>query len=234
MLKREETRSLRQTLFYSLLAIGLLVGLFLGGIPVLVKVAVFFSEVKNTNSPAIQQDTLPPGPPLFNSPPEAIKANPLTINGFAEPGSKIELFLNDSLYKEVLSANDGTFVIDGINLSEGENILYTIAQDKAGNKSQPSSKIHIILDSVPPALDIISPADNAVFYGDKQKKVIISGKTDPEGVELRINGDLQILDKDGSFKTAYSLSEGENLIKIEATDQSGNVTEKELKITFNP
>lgn len=233
LLSKEEARNTRRLFIYGVLIILILLGLILGGIPLLVKIAVTFSDFNNINSPIEQVDKIPPAPPQISTPPEAVKANPLTLNGFAEPGSKVQVFLNNSQYKEVITAEDGTFMADNLNLSEGLNSLYVLALDKAGNQSKPSTKVTVILDTKEPLLEVSQPQDNARFNGEKQRKIQIIGKTEIETL-LTINGSSEILDKDGNFSSTLALVEGENIITITALDLAGNKTEKQIKVTYTP
>lgn len=233
LVKKEEAKSLRRTVIFGGLTILFILGIIFLGIPTLVKIAVFFSEIKSSGTPVEQSDILPPAPPKINSLPEATSTNSISLSGFAEAGSTVEVFLNNSSYKKVIASEDGTFLVDNLSLTEGQNEIYTIAQDQAGNLSQPSETILILFDKAPPTLEISQPQDGANFTGEKQRKIQISGKTEP-GVNLIINDRLQILDKDGNFSLAFTLSEGENVLKFVATDKAENKTEKEIKVTFAP
>lgn len=64
----------------------------------------------------------------------------------------------------------------------------------------------------PPALAITAPRDQETSPGPS---VTVEGKTEA-GVELRVNGELVYLDRDGSFKEPINLHRGLNLIKITA------------------
>jgi hypothetical protein len=138
LLNKEEARNTRRLFISGALILLILLALVFGGIPLLVKIAVTFSDINNINSPIEQIDKTPPAPPQISTPPEAIKTNPLTLSGFAEPGSKVQIFLSGIQYKEVIAAEDGTFMADSINLNEGLNVLYVLAVDKAGNQSKPN------------------------------------------------------------------------------------------------
>ncbi|MFZ5366416.1 MAG: Ig-like domain-containing protein [Patescibacteria group bacterium] len=232
-MKKEKARSLRRTVIFSGLTILFVLGLIFWGIPSLIKIAIFFSEIKSSSTPVEQSDILPPAPPKINPLPEATNIGVMSLSGFAEAGSTVEVFLNNSSYQKVITSEDGTFLADNLNLTEGQNEIYATAQDNAGNKSQPSAKMIIVFDKTPPELTIDKPQDKAHFIGEKQRKIQISGKTDP-GTILTINEHLEVLDKDGNFSLSFTLSEGENVLKFIATDQAGNKTEKEIKVTFTP
>ena len=233
LLNKEEARNTRRLFISGALIIIIILALVFGGIPLLVKIAVTFSDINSINSPIERVDKIPPAPPQISTPPEAIKTNPLTLNGFAEPGSKVQIFLNSSLYKEIVTAEDGIFMADNINLNEGPNLLFAIASDKASNQSQSSTKVTVILDTKEPLLEVSQPQNNTRFSGEKQRKIQILGKTEVEAF-LTINNSSEILDKDGNFSSSLTLGEGENIITIIALDLAGNKTEKQIKVTYSP
>lgn len=233
LVRKEEARSLRRTLLYGSLTLLIIVLLFWGGIPSLVRVATFFTELQTSQTPVEKEDLLPPAPPQINPVPRATKKDLLSLSGLAEPGSTVEIFLNNTSTQTVIATSEGAFTIDRLKLSPGENKIYAVATDQAGNVSQPSSKMTILFDSEPPELEIYSPADGATFSGEKQKKLTISGKTEP-GITLTINDRQVILDQEGNFSTIKPLSEGENTFRVVATDLAENQTEKEIKVSFAP
>jgi len=233
LLNKEEARTTRNIFLYFILIAFLVGGLFFGGVPILVKIASFFSDINSSSTPTGELDTTPPVTPRFSLPPDAVNTNPIAINGFTEGGAKIIIYLNDSEYKQVVAGEDGSFTAGEINLKEGINSLYVIAVDSAGNKSQSSTKIQITYDKTPPTIEISEPPNNSTFSGAAKKRLTIKGITDPLA-QLRVNGNSEFLTKEGNFTSTYNLNEGENIIKIEAVDPADNKTEKELKITFVP
>lgn len=231
--RREEKRSLRKAFFFVLLTIVLLVVLVFLGIPALVKVAVFFADIKSTGTPVEQTDTVPPPAPRFNILPEYTKEPSLSLSGFAEAGSTVEIFLNDSPVGSIVVTNEGTFSFAKVNLSPDKNEIYAVSTDTAGNKSQPSPKITINFDNTPPKLEIGQPQDGASFVGERKRKIKIEGQTE-ENISLALNERLVILGAEGKFSADFTLADGENILKLLATDRAGNQTEKEIKVAFTP
>lgn len=231
--RKEEKRNLRKAILFSLLTIVLLLGLIFFGIPSLTGLAVLVSELRGTSVTIEQNDTLPPPPPRFNSLPEYTKESSLSISGFSEPSSTVEIFLNGSSAGTVVSTAEGTFTFSKVSLPSRENEIYTIATDEAGNKSQPTPRFMIIFDNTAPKLEITQPQDGTTLAGERKRKIRIEGQTE-ENVSLTINERLIILASEGKFSTDYTLSDGENHLKVIAIDPAGNQTEKELKLTFNP
>ena len=232
-LRKEERKNLRKTFLYGLATLILLFGLFFWGLPALIKLAAFITDIRSSNQPIEQTDNVPPSPPRLDFLPEYTQKQSLSISGFAEEGSTVDVFLNGLASGTVVTTAEGTFVFNDINLTPETNEIYTIAEDKEGNKSQPSKRVVVNFDNTPPEFEIVSPQDGEVFNGNKEKRINISGKTE-KNTSLTINDRLIILDQEGGFSTEIELSEGENLIKIIAADRAENQTEKEVKVTFNP
>lgn len=231
--RKEEARSLRRAFFYLVLTIGFVTLLAIWGIPSLVRVATFFSQWRGATTPIGKTDILPPAPPTINPIPRATKKDLLSLSGTSEPGSTVEIYLNEVVNGSVVANNEGVFIVDKISLSSGENEIYAVATDQAGNNSSPSRKFNILYDNQPPELEISAPEEGASFSGEAQKRLTISGKTEA-GINLTLNGRLVILDQEGNFSTTITLSEGENIVKIVATDLAENQTEKEIRVTFTP
>ena len=116
-------------------------------------------------------------------------------------------------------------------IKPGENNI--VAKTVVDNKeSDPSNTITTILKSAPPSLNLFSPSDNQSFSKD-QNMTEVKGTTDPD-VKVTVNGLWAITDSNGNFEYSLPLQNGENTIKISATDLAGNKTEKEVKVTYSP
>ncbi|MDP3888790.1 MAG: Ig-like domain-containing protein [bacterium] len=231
--RKEEKSNIKKAFFFSVLTIGLLVALFLLGIPFLVKAATFMADLKKSGNPVEQTDTLPPQPPQFNSLSEYSKDQTISISGFAEASSTVEIFLNGSPVGTVITGGDGVFNFSKINLSTDKNELYATATDQTNNKSQPSQKSIIVFDNTPPTLDISSPQDGSSITGERKRKIKITGQT-KEASRVMINDRLVIIGAGGNFSSDFNLADGDNQIKVIATDQADNQTEKDIKVTFSP
>lgn len=200
------------------------------GIPGLVKLSGFLGNFRSSSEPVTTFDTTPPFPPRLESISEATNSAQILIKGLSEPGSTVELFLNGETYKKVLASKDGAFEAK-IVLEEGENRILAQATDNANNVSQPSQTLFITYRKSGPKLEVSEPKDNANFKG-KDRTINIQGFSDPEAT-VTINDRYVILNPDGSFSYPYSLSEGENLLKIVAIDLAGNETVVERKVNYS-
>jgi len=232
LIRKEEARNLRQALFFGFLTIILGLALVFLGIPALIRMAIFLGNLRSSSLPVESQDILPPAPPRLKPIPEATNSAQITIQGFAEPGSTVEIFLDGFSTKKVVSENDGTFTASDINLSLGKNDFWATATDQAGNTSQKSGQLTIFYDQTPPKLEIKEPASETTFSAE-ENKITIRGKTE-EKATVTINDRIVIVDSEGNFEYPFLLSEGENLIQIIATDPAGNETQKEIKVTYTP
>jgi len=201
------------------------------GIPGLVKLSGFLGNFRSSFEPVPTSDTTPPFPPRLEPISEATNSAEITVKGFSEPDSTVELFLNGETYKRVLASKDGGFEAK-IILQEGENRLLAQVTDNANNVSQPSQTLFITYRKSGPKLEISEPKDNANFRGG-DRTINIQGFSDSE-TTVTINDRYVILNQDGSFSYPYSLSDGENLIKIIATDLAGNETIVERKVNYSP
>ena len=195
--------------------------------------AVFFAELRGSSLPVEQTDVLPPPPPRINTLPETSKTGLINLSGTAEASSTVEIYFNEKNVTSVVSDSDSKFTTGKLRLEEGKNSIYALAIDKAGNQSSSSEKYYVWFDEKPPELTISSPGDGAAFYGEQEKSISIQGKTEP-GVSLTLNDRLVIIGSEGDFSTTFSLSEGENRIKLIARDKAENEVEKEITVIFFP
>jgi flagellar hook assembly protein FlgD len=166
---------------------------------------------------------------LVTRPPEIVIETPhdglwinqrlISVQGRVEPG--IILKVNDN---EVLIGADGSFTAD-VMLQEGENVLRFEATDEVGNVSTEERIIH--LKTNPPVISI--NIDN--YQVVDKPSLPLWGQTEV-GTALMINGQPVALDNRGRFQTLVNLVEGENVIKVNAQDQAGNVVTLERVVKY--
>ena len=145
-----------------------------------------------------------------------------------------ELWLNDNQIKDISGlenvgvsnyldiANNYLVKSDNsvqqlINKYEGTNILNYEPQ------KEPTE------DTTPPEINL----DQSNGDITNTNSITISGMVDDPNAEVMIEGEQVTLDEDGSFNKEVSLTEGDNTITITATDSSGNVTRKDIKLTVD-
>ena len=80
--------------------------------------------------------------------------------------------------------------------------------------------------AAPPHLDVNNPAEQIIV---SEKKILISGKTDPVA-ELRINGRVAGIQENGNFSQNVELIEGINTIEIKAYNKANKETVKIIQV----
>lgn len=192
--------------------------------------------IKNLITPAkkivnsSEQATL--APPVLNIPYEATNTAQININGYASPGSKVKLFLDDDKKQTVDVSGDGSFNIQDVTLSPGQNNIYGKTVDEKGLESLPSKTLSVIYDNEKPNLNINEPEDNKVINGG-DRKVKISGKTEI-GANIFINGAQVVVDLNGNFQSIQDINEGNNDFDVKAVDKALNETEISRKVIYHP
>lgn len=230
--KKKEVLVYRQivlTFIFGFLLLGLIL---LFGTQGLVNLASFLGNLKQSSTPIENLDRDQSSlPPRLAALPIATNSAQISVTGFAQTGTMIEVFLNDILADSTLTTKEGRFEAANLTLNEGENKIYAFT--KIDDKRSPASRtVYVTFKKVPPELEITSPLEGAII-SDEEKKVTVEGKTDP-GASLRINERWVIVKKDGSFSFELSLSEGENKITIVTQDVAGNETEETLSVEYRP
>src|SRR3989338_384007 len=230
--RKREKESLRQAFKYLFLVFVLLFLLIRFGLPALIRMAAFLGDLRSTNQPIEQSDTLAPPTPRLNSLPSATNSAELAIAGTSEAGSSVQLFLRGISAEETITDTDGQFQFSNIHLREGDNDVFAQAKDQAGNTSQASASQTVNLDTEVPLLTIDSPKNGDRFF-DKDSPITISGKSE-DGVNLTINGRFVLVRSDGSFSLQLSLNGGDNKIEASAPDPAGNDTKVSLTVNYTP
>ena len=101
-----------------------------------------------------------------------------------------------------------------------------MATDAAGNTA--NATVEIILDTVAPAISLISPAVGATV---EVAAVTVSGTTEP-GALVVVNGLAVQVDANGAFSLDLALVEGSNTITATATDLAGNSASASRSVTY--
>ena len=171
-------------------------------------------------------------PPQLDPLPQGTTEELITVAGRAfYADGRVELFLNNSSYETVRLNNSQDFKIEDVKLEQGENILKVrmIRNNKKSDFSQ-DYKISYLKDE--PRVDISFPNDGASFSKADQE-INIRGTTDPENT-VRINDFIAIVNTEGNFFYIFKLKEGENKIKVVATNLAGRNIEKEITVSYSP
>jgi bacillopeptidase F len=155
------------------------------------------------------------------------------ISGNASKDQTIDLYINNIQVDQIQTDKNGIFVF-AETLKNGDNQIKTKAENN-GKQSDFSNTFDVVLKNSPPSLDVSSPSDGQKF--DKNSigsgnSINVAGKTD-SGVNVTVNGFWAVVDDSNNFSYTLPLQNGDNQIKIVATDQAGNGTEKDLKVNFS-
>jgi hypothetical protein len=231
--KVEAKRYTKQTVWIGILFFIMLFFLVRFGGQAFVNTALFIGNLRQTVDAPQGLDTIPPSPPQLSLPFTATNSATISFNGYTESGAVVGLFVNGAKVDETLANDQGSFDFRNVGLNQGSNTLYAIAQDQAGNQSNPSTKTDIIYSNQPPELVIDHPLDGQKFFGQLEQSINITGVTD-ETAQVYINERIAIVSSNGAFSSRIQLKEGENTITITAQNPSGNQAQKSLTVLYYP
>ena len=229
-LNKNTEKKTKKTIILS--TIGILIVLFIlfkFGLEFLVNFSLFLSGPKNQSLTSVNNKINFINTPVLNPAPEATNSAQIIISGKADKNAQIFLYINNKETDDVLVNNDSIFIFRE-NLTLGDNQIKVRAQlnDK---KSDYSNTIDVVYKNSQPTLEVNSPSDGQSFKKD-QNTVNVTGKTD-QGVSVTVNGFWAVIDDNNNFSYNLPLQNGDNEIKIIATDQAGNTSEKSLKVNYS-
>ena len=216
-----------------LTSLGILLILFLlikFGTNLLVGFSVFLAGSKNQASLGTNNSkTNFIAPPILNPLPSATNSAQIVISGKADKNTKINLYINDSQTDNTEADSNGNFFFTE-NLSAGDSQIKV--KTEVNNKFSDFSNTYTVsLKNNAPSLTVDSPSDGQSFSKD-QNSVNVTGKTDPN-VSVTVNGFWAIINENNNYSYSLPLQNGDNQIKVIATDMAGNKTEKDLKVTYS-
>lgn len=222
-------------IFLSLLgSVLVLSALYFWAIPLFSNIDLFWSFFRPNSkpTPSEQRQGLLPAPYL-QALPKATNEETIAIKGFSKPGATVNLIINESVRKDALVDKEGGFDFGEITLAEGENRIYIVAKDDAGNESKPSTTQIVIYDHEPPELEIEAPTDGLKIEKEEERRIEVKGKTEPD-CQVTVSGHWARVDEKGNFSYQLRLNEGKNEIEIMAKDKAGNETKTELTVEYDP
>lgn len=220
----------RKTIVLTSLGILIILILLLKfGINMLVGFSVFLAGTRNQSTTNANSSNEFIASPVLDPLPNATNSAKIEISGKSQSNNTVELYINNNLKDTVQADVKGTFLFIQ-TLFNGENQIKTRVK-KNNQLSDFSNSFSVFLKNIPPSLTVDSPSDGQSFSKD-QSSIIIKGKTD-SGVTITVNGFWAIIDENNNFSYNLPLQNGDNQIKITATDQAGNNTEKNLKVNYS-
>ena len=141
----------------------------------------------------------------------------ITLEGVTEPGATVYQAGNA---QTIPVDAQGYFKINR-QLTEGSNILEIFASDQAGNTAHISHNVTLV--TRPPELTVLSPVNDQWL---NEKVLEVTGVA-PNATEVLVNNQPATVQEDGTFNREIILREGDNTVRVEATDDVGNTTEME-------
>lgn len=221
-------RSERNIFIILTATIALITLFFLYGIPLLINFSLLIGKLKgNNDSEIFANNSSYLAPPYLDPLTDATSSAKIDISGSALKDQVIKLYVNGKFYSKTNVKDDKSFVFYNVSLNEGENYIKAKSV-VSGKESDYSQGINIFYKNKAPDLEITYPMDNqTISNGDGRVKV--EGKTAPF-TRITINDYWAIVNSQGNFSFFLHLEKGENKIKIIATDDADNKTEKEIKI----
>ncbi|MGH7245771.1 MAG: Ig-like domain-containing protein [Candidatus Levyibacteriota bacterium] len=234
-LSRTADKKTKQKLILSL--IGIVFVLFFlvkWGVPLLVNFSLFLGNIKGgsqTNATNSANSNIVLLPPTLNPAVNATNSATITISGSSVPSVAVQLYVNNDLVDVTDTKNDGSFTFNNVSLPSQQNTIKVKAK-KDTKESDFSDQISVTYINKAPNLSVDSPQDGQSFSKDPNS-VNVKGKTDPN-VRVTVNDFWAIVDDSGNYSYTLTLQNGDNQIKVVATDAAGNKTEKDLKVTYSP
>lgn len=145
-----------------------------------------------------------------------------TITGTMSAGAQVQVTVDTgALASEVIYPTSTTWQSTVSGLIEGTNSITITAKNSGGFRSTISGTIS--RDSVFPTVMITSPWNWQAYYD----KPVLEYSVSEGSVKVKING-VEVYKQSGH--TLDSLSSGENTVRVEATDEAGNVGFAEVTI----
>jgi len=228
-LRAQERRLAKKLVWTVVILFGSIFFAIFAGLPILAKLAVGLSYLRKEETSVSENSISPVFAPIVDPVTSATNSGSIIIKGITDKDRKIIISVNGEKAAETETNDEGKFSFRNIKLSEGDNKISVVAMYRE-DKSVPT-EFTVLFKKEPPNLEISEPTDGATIR--IEAKTVIKGFTDADA-SITVNDHRVILDREGNFNYPVTLSEGENIYKIQASDSAGNTTIKELKINFAP
>lgn len=224
----EETRQKRRLAIAIVGSVALLAFFGLFGLKILVGFSLLVDRVRG-NTPTAQTTELIL-PPILDPLPNATNSSTLVIRGSAQADLDIILYVDEEETEKSKVSENGTFTLTLDGLTEGTKHISAKVSDDKGTVSELSNVLTILIKKKGPSLELTAPEDNSTLNGD-DNKVTIAGKTDVD-TSVTVNDRIAVVSGDNTFSYKYPLNDGENKLKIVATDIAGNTSTIERTVTY--
>lgn len=224
----QKNQSIRNSLIGIVGIILIIVALFWFGPQLLIDFSLLISKGNKESVQKTTKDVTYIAPPILNPQPSATNSATIMVTGSVTTGKKVKLFINGKSDTTDVK-HDGSFSFQSIKLDKGKNEIKAKAVTDSGKESEYSSSITISYFDKAPSLEITSPHDGDTV---DQNPITITGKTDAD-VHVTVNDFWAISNDNGTFSYRLNLQDGDNHIKVVATDDAENKAEKEITIKRN-
>lgn len=219
-----------------IIVIGSLFFLFLivfFGLQILVQVTSSLEQKNSTidnnkKNDDVQYISVPVLDPIEN----ATNSAEINITGYTSEKQTVALYVNGTFFEKTNSDNKNTFRFKNVPLDKGDNFIKAKTISDNNKQSDYSNQLTISYINKSPDLEINYPENGASFKGG-DGTIQIKGKTNSD-TKITVNNFWALVDNDGNFTYSIKLSNGDNTIKVAASDEAGNKTEKEIKVTYSP
>jgi hypothetical protein len=219
----------KQNIILSIIGIVIILGLLWKfGVPLFATASFMLAGSKNDET--VEKKAGYIAPPVLNATYDATNSAQVTISGSSLSDASVELFVNNAKKDTTSVDSDHSFSFTAVSLRSGENSIKVRVSD-GNQKSNFSNILSITYLNEPPELSIETPSDGTQFHKD-EKTIEIKGKTN-SGTKITVNDFWAIVDTDGNYSYTMALKDGDNQIKVIATDAAGNKTEKQIKVTYS-
>jgi hypothetical protein len=219
-----------------LISFGIIFFLFLVlnyGMQFLINFSVIIDKAKSSSEKlGANQDTTYIAPPVLDAMQSATNSAQVSVSGYSEAKQSINLYVNGKFIKKTNVKDDKTFLFKDVSLANGENYIKAKTITDVDKQSDYSNQIIVMYNNKAPSIDISFPSDGQTF-SKEQNQININGTTD-SGNKITVNDYRAIIDDQGKFSYLLKLQNGDNKIKIDAIDDAGNKTTKEIKVIYSP
>ncbi len=213
-----------------IIIIAIIAAMAIFGTQLLVGFGVVLNNLKGDDASTVDIQSVDYiAPPVLNPLPSATNKDIVSITGSStSKKTLVVLYVNGKILDDATTDDEGEFSFYDIFLNKGNNEIKARLEPSVVKKSTYSNSLNIKYIGKEPTLEINFPQNDQKFHKD-ESPIKITGKSDP-GVKVTINGFWTIINDSGDFYYIYTLKDGDNSLKITATDEAGNKTEKEIKI----
>ncbi|RJX19163.1 MAG: hypothetical protein C4575_09165, partial [Desulforudis sp.] len=176
-------------------------------------------------------DSTPPGIPILDQPIPPVQT-PVQLEGSAEPGKLVRIYLNGGYAGVGLADEDGVFSSTPISLVEGLNEIYCVVEDGSGNLSSKSNTLYLQIEN-PVTLAFTNLQQDQVLAG--QVNLIAEAISPNEIASVRFLIDTTLLCTDYStpfecYLNTTQFEEGNHAVIATAMDMAGNQASQTVNV----